>query len=138
MRPCIQMEYPEFSGCYALIKDGLVIYVGQSKNVLYRVAEHKNRYGRWLRNKGPRSDEGPMVAFDVVRLYPCPKIELNALEAELMALYRPAGNKIAAPRDNRKVDIAALCARANVSLEEWRTIDTRTYSPSWQKNFRRV
>ena len=74
---------------YALAKDGVVIYVGQSKKPLARIAAHRAQLGRkstpdWMPIRG--------VAFDQIFLRPCRSEELNALEAEMINLYKPRLN----------------------------------------------
>ena len=74
---------------YALAKDGAVIYVGQSKKPLARIAAHRAHLGRkstpdWMPIRG--------VAFDQIFLRPCRPEDLNALEAEMINLYKPRLN----------------------------------------------
>ena len=74
---------------YALAKDGVVIYVGQSKKPLARIAAHRAQLGRkstpdWMPIRG--------VAFDQIFLRPCRPEDLNALEAEMINLYKPRLN----------------------------------------------
>ena len=69
------------SGCYALVKNGVVVYVGQSREVLGRVYSHKH----------PR-DRRSRVMFDGIWIWPCRVEELDRLEAELIARYNPRRN----------------------------------------------
>jgi len=74
---------------YALAKDGVVIYVGQSKKPLARIAAHRAQLGRkstpdWMPIRG--------IAFDQIFLRPCRPEDLNALEAEMINLYKPRLN----------------------------------------------
>jgi len=140
VRPCIEFRYPEFSGCYALTKGGRVVYVGQSKNVLARLSNHKNNLRRLL--AGKKSYNGArkvVIHFDSVRLYPCPESELTLLERELIMLFNPELNVII---PKRVIDIRTLMERAQVTEEElnqWKLDVTRTYtSKEPKRDYRRV
>lgn len=79
------------SGVYALVREGAVVYVGQSKNMLTRISAHRSNWGRkstpaWL----PPSCRG--MLFDQVFIQPCRLDQLNALEAEMIFRYRPRYN----------------------------------------------
>lgn len=84
-------------GVYALARDGTVIYVGQSKKMLGRISAHRSNWGRkstpaWL----PASCRG--MLFDQVFIRPCLVEQLDALEAEMINLYKPKYNvKIKSP-----------------------------------------
>lgn len=74
---------------YALAKGGVVVYVGQSKKPLARIAAHRAQLGRkstpdWMPIRG--------VAFDQIFIRPCAPEALNALEAEMINLYKPRLN----------------------------------------------
>jgi excinuclease UvrABC nuclease subunit len=139
MRPCIEMRYPEFSGCYALLNEGRVTYVGKSLNVLNRLSTHRNRLRRMLAGmpEGYRSQGRLILSFDSVRLYPCPMRELDILERELILIYKPECN-VQVPRPTRAIDIVSLAKRARVDLDRWRKIDTKTYSQMSSRSYRRV
>lgn len=85
------------AGVYALVRDGVVVYVGQSKRMLSRVAAHKSNWGRkstpsWM----PVSIRG--VLFDSVFVLPCRIEDLDRIEAEIIQLYKPRYNiKIKTP-----------------------------------------
>lgn len=78
-------------GVYALVRGGVVVYVGQSKRPLARVATHKSNWGRkampaWM----PASLRG--VLFDEVHVLPCRLEELDRAEAAMIELYKPRYN----------------------------------------------
>lgn len=78
-------------GVYALAKEGVVIYVGQSKKMLARIAAHRSNWGRkstpaWM----PASCRG--MLFDQIFIRPCRVEDLNRLEAEMINLYKPRYN----------------------------------------------
>lgn len=85
------------AGVYALVREGVVVYVGQSKRMLSRVSAHKSNWGRknqpaWL----PASVRG--VLFDEVHVLPCRVEDMDQLEAALIDLYKPRYNiKLKAP-----------------------------------------
>ena len=138
MRPFIEMSYPEFSGCYALIRQGRVVYVGQSKNVLARLSTWRNKLrrfqdGRYIEHV---SESRVIIYFTSVRMYPCPAKEMTALENELILLYDPEHNT-RKPYKSR-VDIAALAAKAGVDLHKWKDASTRRYSPVQSVAYRRM
>lgn len=78
-------------GIYALVREGVVVYVGQSKKMLARVSAHKSNWGRksmpaWM----PASLRG--VLFDEVHVLPCRVEDLDQLECALIDLYKPKFN----------------------------------------------
>lgn len=78
-------------GVYALAKEGVVIYVGQSKKMLARIAAHRSNWGRkstpaWM----PTSCRG--MLFDQIFIRPCRVEDLDRLEAEMINLYKPRYN----------------------------------------------
>ena len=93
-------------GVYALVKDGTVVYIGQSVKPLSRVEAHRSLWGRkkapgWLPIRG--------ILFDEVHVLPCRVEDLDTLERALINLYKPKFNlrlKTPAP-----VEITHLFAR---------------------------
>jgi hypothetical protein len=78
-------------GVYALVRDGIVVYVGQSRRPLARISAHKSNWGRkglpaWM----PVSLRG--VLFDEVHVLPCRLEELDRVEAAMIELYKPRYN----------------------------------------------
>jgi hypothetical protein len=76
-------------GVYALVKDGVVVYVGQSKKPLSRVEAHRSLWGRkkapgWLPIRG--------ILFDEVHVMPCRVEQLDEVERALIDLYKPKFN----------------------------------------------
>ncbi len=78
---------------YALVLDGVVVYIGQSRSALTRIYTHRQAWrshvsGRkplpWLKVK-------PMK-FDDVHIRPCPIADLDRVERELIARYQPKHN----------------------------------------------
>lgn len=92
-------------GIYALVRDGVVVYVGQSKRMLSRISAHKSNWGRksmpaWM----PVSLRG--VLFDEVHVLPCRVEDLDQLERALINLYKPRYN--IALKQPTPVEIARL------------------------------
>lgn len=85
------------AGVYALVRDGVVVYVGQGKKMVARVEAHRSNWGRkatptWM----PVSLRG--VLFDQVFVLPCRVEDLDRLEAAMIDLYKPKFNiKLKAP-----------------------------------------
>jgi hypothetical protein len=84
-------------GVYALVRDGVVVYVGQGKKMVARVEAHRSNWGRkslpaWM----PASLRG--VLFDEVHVLPCRVEDLDRLERAMIDLYKPKYNvKLKAP-----------------------------------------
>lgn len=92
-------------GVYALVRDGVVVYVGQSKKPLARISAHRSNWGRkampaWM----PASLRG--VLFDECHVLPCKVEQLDALERALIELYKPKYN--IAHKTNAPVSITHL------------------------------
>lgn len=92
-------------GVYALLREGVVVYVGQGKKMLARVQAHKSNWGRkstpaWM----PASLRG--VLFDQVFVLPCRVEDLDELERTMIDLYKPKLNiKLKAPTPITRVEI---------------------------------
>ena len=76
-------------GVYLLYRDGVVVYVGQSKCMLVRIYTHRSfarrRVPAWMPIRG--------VVFDRVEVIPCHPDRVDALERGLIELYKPVCNK---------------------------------------------
>jgi excinuclease UvrABC nuclease subunit len=81
-------------GVYALVKRGVVIYVGKAKQLYSRIYTHRNVAGRaakgqkiptWMPVKG--------FVFDEVWVRPCRVEDLERLETEMINLYKPRFNE---------------------------------------------
>lgn len=75
-------------GIYALLRHGVVVYIGQSKCPLIRIATHRNQWGRksvpWITARG--------LLFDEVHVMPCHPDRIDEVEQELIRRYRPRYN----------------------------------------------
>lgn len=83
-------------GVYALLRDGKVVYVGQSLNVFARVATHWNNLRRALRGKRVSSGtwQHVVVNFNEVRFKRCSEGDLDAEELKLIQRYIPQHNHL--------------------------------------------
>ena len=83
-------------GVYALLRDGKVVYVGQSLNVFARVATHWNNLRRALRGKRVSSGtwQDVVVNFNEVRFKRCAEGDLDAEELKLIQRYIPQHNHL--------------------------------------------
>lgn len=86
------------SGIYALLYNGVVVYVGQSKTPLNRIYAHRSLRSRtapaWLPIKG--------MLFDEVHVLPCSADRLDLVEKVLIDLYKPKYNvKLKSPQPIR-------------------------------------
>ena len=70
------MVVESVTGIYFLVKDGKIVYVGQSTNIFARVGTHK-------------TDKD----FDKAIYFECPSTELDDLEYELINILQPEYNK---------------------------------------------
>ena len=79
-------------GVYALVREGVVVYVGQSKRPLSRIEAHRSLWGR--RQRSPAPDWLPIKAihFDEAHILPCRVEDLDRLERALIDLYKPKYN----------------------------------------------
>jgi excinuclease UvrABC nuclease subunit len=92
------------AGVYALVKNGVVIYVGKSKSVYQRIYTHRHMARKaakgqtipsWLPAKG--------FVFDQVFVRTCTVDQLDALEVEVINTYKPRYNE--SLKTNAKVKI---------------------------------
>lgn len=80
-------------GIYALLREGVVVYIGQSKKPLSRIEAHRSLWGRTQRQgKTPGWLPIKAILFDEVHVLPCPMEKLDELERALIDLYKPKFN----------------------------------------------
>lgn len=101
---------------YALVYRREVVYVGQSRRPLARLDAHAVGRSR----VGFRKNGGPKVGFrfDQVFIRPCMLAELDALETEMIAKYRPKHNQKKLPpasAEEMNLLIAAVLAQSRGS-----------------------
>lgn len=76
-------------GVYALVREGVVVYVGQSKKPLARIDAHRSLAGRktapgWLPIRA--------IHFDEAYVMPCRVEDLDLVERAMIDLYKPKYN----------------------------------------------
>lgn len=83
-------------GVYALAAKGVVIYVGKSKKMLGRINAHRTA---WADKRKGKAESWiaerlgiPGLLFDQVWVRPCRLDELDALEEQMINLYKPRYN----------------------------------------------
>lgn len=116
----------EHPGIYRITIDGVIVYIGKSKNMLYRLAEHfvgmkipKEHKYRILAEAKRR---GHRVNFDVLSVASSTlpseiEEEIGKAEGEFIRQYRPPLNtQIPKESDWRKYDYNA--AAATITLDE--------------------
>lgn len=100
------------SGVYALAYKGEVVYIGKSKCMLTRVETHRGLFRRkapaWMPVKG--------VQFDQVYVRPCPLAMLDALEVEMINLYKPRLNERLKTNEKIKAEINIVVAGKSLTL----------------------
>lgn len=83
-------------GVYALCTKGVVIYVGKSKKMLGRINSHRSAWADKRKGKAESwiADRLgiPGLLFDQVFVKPCRPDELEALENDMINLYKPRYN----------------------------------------------
>lgn len=89
------------SGIYALVWRREVVYVGQSKTMLVRIYSHRNAWGDKRRGKHramPSWCPVKGILFDDVYVMPVPAEDLDRVEREMIAKYRPRFNTKLIPK----------------------------------------
>lgn len=82
------------AGVYALAYRGEVVYVGRSKAMLARVYTHRSVWQAKRRGKVPSWLPVKGILFDEVFIRPCRVDQLDALEREMINLYKPRYNEL--------------------------------------------
>jgi hypothetical protein len=83
-------------GVYALVRGGMVVYVGQSLNVFARISTHNNNMRRLLKGKrtyGQGLWRDVQVVFDEVWIWRCEERDLDREELAKIQAYRPEQNQ---------------------------------------------
>lgn len=86
------------AGVYMLVRNGVVIYVGKTRELWARVYAHRNVARRAAKGKAiPSWFPIKGFVFDQVLVRPCALEGLDVLEREMIALYRPKFNQSLKP-----------------------------------------
>lgn len=128
------MELPGFvditnslkAGVYMLVYKRRVVYIGKSKCMLTRVYAHRSLHKRrpgsdvpkWLPVKG--------IQFDEIWVRPCTFDEIDKIERELIALYKPKFNSNFVGREVT-MPITLKHGEIEITLNKPRTAQTVPY-----------
>ncbi len=90
-------------GVYALVKKGVVVYVGKSKQPMMRIYTHVRNRGKKLGSNLYGNDIGPAVngkgiTFDSVWFLPCMLGQLGTLEVHFIKMFMPKHNVMHNPK----------------------------------------
>lgn len=77
------------SGVYMLTHRGKVVYVGRSKHLVVRLYQHQHAM-RHPRQRYPGCPKA--MTFDGIKVLPLPQSQLDYMERELIAFYKPVYN----------------------------------------------
>ena len=80
------------SGIYVLAYKGEVIYIGQSKRMLNRLAAHMSAWAAKRKAKQPHIIAKLGIYYDEVHIMPVHVDRLDEVERKLIDLYRPRLN----------------------------------------------
>jgi hypothetical protein len=106
------------AGVYALVRDGVVVYIGQGKKMVARVEAHRSNWGRkrvpaWM----PVSLRG--VLFDEVWVLPCRVEDMDELESAMIDLYKPRYNiKLKAPTPITTNGLTITCGEFTIPINQ--------------------
>jgi len=84
-------------GVYALVRKGVVVYVGKSKQPLMRIFRHVSNRGKPLGQKmfggytSPAQD-GKGIVFDTIWFLPCMLGQMGTLEVRFIKMFMPKHN----------------------------------------------
>ena len=80
-------------GVYALLWEGVVVYIGQaSRAMMSRIEAHRSLAKRVTKNPAPGWLPIKAIRFDQVYVLPCRLEDLDAIERGMIDLYRPRYN----------------------------------------------
>ena len=115
------MVVESVTGIYFLVKDGKIVYVGQSTNIFARVGTHK-------------TDKD----FDKAVYFECPSTELDDLEYELINILQPQYNKTGNPRERFPYSGFNNRSEASLAKEIERRIQAGKYSRRTVRSFQDI
>jgi hypothetical protein len=131
-------------GIYLLLREKEVLYVGKSRNVYNRLAQHymSKKRGRVLRSAALRGDKGVGVPipFTHVLVRFCPPTLLDELEARYINEFKPEFNTVI-PVRREKVDIDLEAMAEATGLDYRKTLSPaavweqsrRSRAPTWRR-----
>ena len=102
------------SGIYALVYRQEVVYVGQSKQIIRRLYEHRRNGLRRL-HREPGWAKIKAIPFDDIWVRPVPIGQLDRVEREMIAKYRPRYNDKLVPKVTLPPEILAQLMPARIT-----------------------
>ncbi|TXH43039.1 MAG: GIY-YIG nuclease family protein [Desulfurellales bacterium] len=105
------------AGVYALVAKGVIIYIGQAKNIHNRITTHRQQATRAARGQSI-PDWLPVrgFVFDEVHVRPCRVEDLDALEREMINLYKPRFNQSLKTKDMISAHIPLVINGISVAI----------------------
>lgn len=100
---------------YALLQNGKVVYVGQSKNPLTRVYSHASYRGKLEPWKAGYTTRKVGFKFDTIWVMPCMLRDLDRLEAEQITKWQPKHNT-RGRKPNTPLDLNLLMASVSARI----------------------
>ena len=92
-------------GVYALCHGETIVYVGKAVVLIKRLYTHHNTLSRLRKGQQPLKG-AKAIYFNQVMIWPCRKGDLDRLEREMIARYRPRRNALLKPEG--KVSLEAV------------------------------
>jgi hypothetical protein len=92
-------------GVYALLYRRQVVYVGQSVLLLTRLYQHRNNYLRFRKGQTVAGTPGKAILFDDIRIWPCPRQDLDRIEKLLIQNYNPKCNTRGVPKTKEVLEL---------------------------------
>lgn len=99
---------------YALLQNGKVVYVGQTKQPLTRLYAHANARGKLEPWKAGYRTRKVGFKFDSMWVMPCLLRDLDRLEMEQIEKYQPKHN-VRGKKPNPPLDLSLLMASIRVN-----------------------
>ena len=100
-------------GIYALSYKGEIVYIGKSNHILRRVYEHRSAYYLSKQRRARTYPPKKVMLFDDFSIKACRVEDLDKLERELIAKYRPKYNDLLRSKITKPIELViqgvALC-----------------------------
>lgn len=95
-------------GVYALWFSGEVVYVGKAKQMLTRLNRHRQTLMATRKRGAPPKGWDRAVPFSDITIYPCAETDMDRLEAQLIAKFRPRYNVNLKPMHKVSLEMAGF------------------------------
>jgi hypothetical protein len=108
-------------GVYALVRDGTIVYIGQSRKPLQRIEAHRSMWGRKQKAPAWLTDMVKGMLFDAVHVLPCRIEDLDRVERALIEMYRPVYNvKLKPPTPVVDIPSAVVITQRRTTVASFR------------------